>query len=54
MIIIREKNQISLTVMLSLLYCIGLIISDINYLDDYGRYLLDTQVYQPMGVLLLT
>ncbi|WP_431639893.1 glucosyltransferase domain-containing protein [Enterobacter roggenkampii] len=40
MIIIREKNQISLTVMLSLLYCIGLIISDINYLDDYGRYLL--------------
>jgi hypothetical protein len=40
MIIIREKNQIFLTVMFSLLYCIGLIISDINYLDDYGRYLL--------------
>ncbi|WP_238085232.1 glucosyltransferase domain-containing protein [Pseudescherichia vulneris] len=40
MILIKEKNQLFLTVALSILYCIGLIIYNINYLDDYGRYLL--------------
>lgn len=40
MILFKEKNQLLWTVVLSILYCIGLIIYNINYLDDYGRYLL--------------
>lgn len=39
MIVERYKKEFFITFTLSLIYCVGLIISGMNYLDDYGRYL---------------
>ncbi|WP_222888223.1 glucosyltransferase domain-containing protein [Enterobacter sp. C2] len=39
MILKKYKKEFFITFILSLIYCSGLIIAGMNYLDDYGRYL---------------
>lgn len=39
MIVARYKKAFFITFTLSLIYCAGLMIAGMNYLDDYGRYL---------------